>query len=388
MALPTFYNAGVASVTAGGTVVTGDATYWQSVLEPGDLFTDGSGLLVRIASVDSETQLTLAYGWPGDAIVSGPYEVQLVPRSVGVQERTRQLLLALGNGNLSALSSLTGTANAIPYFTGWGTMALADGENLLDLSALESVANLLALAGVTAAAGKLPYFSAANAMSLMDSKNITALAGLVSAANQLPYFTGDGAAAITALTTFARTLLDDSDAATMRSTLGLPWEPIGSEVNMAGLSVASFSLPTGYTSFHLEFNDVNTSDAITVCVRTSTDDGASYNTGSSDYRYVCNQSSSAGTSTAGYSAGIAQILLTGTMIAAGGRGVGSFLIDPGSASIHPSFLGQSGVVVPNGTDMVFNFLSRRNTTGRINRFAVFCPSGTYLSGKFRLFGRR
>lgn len=49
---------------------------------------------------------------------------------------------------------------------------------------------------------------------------LTALAGLTTAADQLVYATGSDTFALTALTPFMRTLLDDADAATALQTLG------------------------------------------------------------------------------------------------------------------------------------------------------------------------
>ncbi len=77
--------------------------------------------------------------------------------------------------------------------------------------------------------------------------DLTAFANITIAANQIPYGTGAAAWATTALTPFARTVLDDADATAFRATLGLGSLATASTVNNGDWSGTDLSIANGGT---------------------------------------------------------------------------------------------------------------------------------------------
>ncbi len=184
---------------------------------------------------------------------------------LGLKSLTASLVRA---GLVQLVNTLTSSSQSMALTAAMGKK-LQDEKQPLD-------ATLTALAGLVTAANKLIYATGADtfattdltafARTLLDDADaataratlgaqpldatLTALAGLVTAANQMIYSTGADTFAMTALSAFARTLLDDADAATALATLGA--QPLDATLTaLAGVVTAANKLiyATGADTF-------------------------------------------------------------------------------------------------------------------------------------------
>lgn len=121
------------------------------------------------------------------------------------------------------LSLGTRTATGIPVNSSTGTDVTLPVATTT-LAGLESAADKTKLDGIAAGAEVNVNAdwaaSSGDAQILNKPAALASIGALTPAADRLPYYTSASAAALATFTAFARTLLDDADAATMRSTLG------------------------------------------------------------------------------------------------------------------------------------------------------------------------
>jgi len=125
---------------------------------------------------------------------------------------------------LTSISGLTTAADKMIYTTASDTYAVTDlssfGRSLIDDASASTARTTL---GVEAAA----------------DPGIISIAGLTTAADKMIYTTNSDTYAVTDLTSFARTLLDDANASTARTTLGVETAVDAGIVSIAGLTTSA-----------------------------------------------------------------------------------------------------------------------------------------------------
>lgn len=168
-----------------------------------------------------------------------------------------------GAGQITAGAGLTKTGNQLDVGAGTGITVGADTVGLtgqaLAFHNLASNGLVTRTAADTVAARSIAASGSGVSVSNGDavagnptislSAALASVGGLTPAADRLPYYTGAAAAALATFTAFARSLLDDADAATARATLGLDTmaTQAASNVAITGGSITNLATFDGIT---------------------------------------------------------------------------------------------------------------------------------------------
>ena len=238
MAVLSDYTSGTITLANGSTAVTGTGTLFDVAK-----FREGDTLQIQnltavIASVNSNTSLTLTAPWTGTSLTDAPYRARYLPDGARVTAQATTLIELLGNGVLSNLAELGIEDGKVPVGNAAGEYELKDQStfgvqdpngSLGKLAALTLAARQIlqtdengALKTLALAANKFLRIDANGDLALSDLGSAAiALLNLsgTAAADRLAYLNSATGAAITPLTPFARTFLDDADAATFRTTI-------------------------------------------------------------------------------------------------------------------------------------------------------------------------
>lgn len=106
MAVLPDYVTGLITLANGSATVTGTGTMFATAaFKAGDTL-QIQNLTAVIASVDSNTQVTLAEPWTGTSLVDAPYRARYLPDGARVTAQTTTLIEILGNGVLSNIASI------------------------------------------------------------------------------------------------------------------------------------------------------------------------------------------------------------------------------------------------------------------------------------------
>lgn len=191
-----------------------------SALVSGDIFevSQGSGTLVSRKATATQIQTFVLSGYSGATSI-----VTLGSVATGTWQGS---VVAVGYGG-------TGASTASGARSNLGAAASGANSDITSLSGLTTALSVLqggtGASTTTAARSNLGLAIGIDVQGY--DAELAAIAGLVSAADRVPYFTGSETAALATLTSFGRSIIDDTDASATRATLGL-----GTAATMVGPS--------------------------------------------------------------------------------------------------------------------------------------------------------
>ena len=154
MAVSAFYKTGTIAVTNGSATVTGTGTMWSNAIKAGDrLVVASTGEIFEIATIVSDTELTLVVTYPGTTGTGLAYHIDRSFAGQYATETSLAVQTALTNGTLQAYADANPGADEIVYGTGAGAAAktalTAQGRALLDDTSFDAMrATVGALSGV------------------------------------------------------------------------------------------------------------------------------------------------------------------------------------------------------------------------------------------------
>ncbi|WP_084479855.1 C1q-like domain-containing protein [Brucella pseudogrignonensis] len=271
MAVLSDYTSGTITLANGSTAVTGTGTLFDVAK-----FREGDTLQIQnltavIASVNSNTSLTLTAPWTGTSLTNAPYRARYLPDGARVTAQATTLIELLGNGVLSSLAEIGVEEGKVPVGNATGgyvleptsSFGVQDPKGSLGKLAALTLGNRQilqtdetgALKTLALAASKFLRTDANGDLALSDlGAAAIALLNLAGAAvaDRLPYLTGADAAALTTLTAYARTALGAANEAAARTIMGAN-RPMFSAVASSDVSISNGS----YTGVPLNNVTVN-----------------------------------------------------------------------------------------------------------------------------------